>query len=196
MLVYPKTQLEALPGNVVVAIYSEGGVQSKVITINDKLEMNKWNTVIIPMSDLITGKTPEGEKIAVDMSKINQMVINVFGDYENDGDCVFYVQGIDFCIAKGVHANEITAAEENGTVTLSADVNNLTSSEAAPVIIAAAYNEDGSLAAVKMIPAAEKIAANSKGTVSGSFTLPEGTTLKAMLTESMASMKPVTKPAQ
>ena len=73
-------------------------------------------------------------------------------------------------------------------------VNNLTSAEATPALIAAAYNANGSLADIKIFNTTT-ITAGNIGTVSGTLTLPSNTTYKAMLVTDTAGMKPITKAA-
>ncbi len=190
MLIYPETQLSAFPGDIVTAIYSKdasGVKQSNVITINDKLEMNKWNTVTIPVSELL-GEGNQG----VDMSNITQIAINMQGNYANDGDCVFYVQGIEFGTTAEVHANGITAVKNGNNVTFTAKVNNLSAADATPALIAVAYNANGSLADIKVFDKTT-ISAGAMGTVSGEITLPSNTTYKAMLVTDISSMRPMTK---
>ena len=189
MLVYPQTKLEAFPGKVNTAIYSKNAAgkveQSNVIYIDGMLEMNKWNTVTIPMASLLNGSN-------VDISNITQIAFNATGDYENDGDCIFYVQGIEFGITEDVHANEITAEKSGNTVTFSAEVNNLTGSAASPAIIAAAYTADGKLESVEIFNK-DSVESKNTGVVSGTFELPENTTYKAMLVNDTTAMKPITK---
>ena len=189
MLVYPQTKLEAFPGKVNTAIYSKNAAgkveQSNVIYIDGMLEMNKWNTVTIPMASLLNGSN-------VDISNITQIAFNAIGDYENDGDCIFYVQGIEFGITEDVHANEIAAEKSGNTVTFSAEVNNLTGSAASPAIIAAAYTADGKLESVEIFNK-DSVESKNTGVVSGTFELPENTTYKAMLVYDTAAMKPITK---
>ena len=188
MLVYPETKLEAFPGKVNTAIYSktDGKVeQSNVIYIDGMLEMNKWNTVTIPMASLLNGSN-------INTANITQIAINAMGDYENDGDCIFYVQGIEFGITEDVHANEITAEKNGNTVTFSVEVNNLTGSAAAPAIIAAAYTADGKLESVEIFNK-DSVESKNTGVVSGTFELPENTTYKAMLVNDTTAMKHITK---
>ena len=187
MLVYTKTDIEKFPGEIKVVLYSGTDSESKesnAKVVTDKIAMNKWSAVEIPVADMI--------KTGLDISKISQLQFIATGDYENDGECEFYIQGIEFHREKGLFTDGINCEITGNTAKISAKIYNFTDFDVSPIIIAAAYNEDGSLAKVEKFGGAA-VAKGKNDTLNVTFTAPEGKNIKAMLIESIDNMRPISQ---
>ncbi len=83
--IYPETSMQVLPD---IGFFMYGASKdSNVINVSSQIQPNRWNTVKVPIADMLRNRN-------TDPKVINQIWLRAFGEYTSATN--FYIQGLGF----------------------------------------------------------------------------------------------------